>query len=245
MKSMGNIPAVAAFRVLVVDSDVDWSAQIAHHLRPENVSVVVAEGCHDVMTVVEDISPQLIILDLDLPGDDKLETCRRLRAVSDAYLVVMSARCDEAMTIAGLAAGADDVLTKPVSSRAAAARVHAIARRHRASRSPAPSSRGGESSKKCVFGPLSVDIIRREVFIADQQIQLTRIQFEILSALARRPGRVTTRQELVNSVWGPSWSGSPNTIDVHIGQLRRRLGDDLDQPILVVNERGKGFRLAG
>ena len=245
MKSMRNISAVSAFRVLVVDGNVEWSGEIASHLRPEKVSVVVAEACRDVMTMVEDTQPQLIILDLDLPGDGKLETCRRLRANSDAYLIVMSARCDEAMTIAGLSAGADDVLTKPVSSRAAAARVHAIARRQRAKSSPAPFSRGGKSSERCVFGPLSVDLVRREVFVADEQIKLTRIQFELLSALARRPGMVTTRQELLDSVWGPCWSGSPNIIDVHIGQLRRRLGDDSARPMLVLNERGKGFRLAG
>jgi DNA-binding response OmpR family regulator len=95
-----------------------------------------------------------------------------------------------------------------------------------------------------MFGPLSVDVARREVLVADEQISLTRTQFDILATLAQRAGAVTTRQELVDAVWGPLWSGSANIVDVHIGQLRRRLGDDPSRPLLVLNVRGIGYRLA-
>ena len=235
----------SALGVLVVDGDAGWSSEMANHLGLEKVSVVVTDASQDVLAIAEHAQPRVIILDLDLPGDGKLETCRRLRAVSNAYLIVVSARCDEAMTISGLAAGADDVCTKPVSSRAVAARIGAILRRQRSSYPFTRPSRAGKSSGRLVFGPVSVDVGRREVFVADEQIKLTRTQFEILTTLAQRRGAVTTRQELLDSVWGPCWSGSPNIIDVHIGQLRRRLGDDPARPLLVLNVRGKGYRLAG
>jgi len=96
-----------------------------------------------------------------------------------------------------------------------------------------------------MFGPLSVDVARREVLVADEQISLTRTQFDILATLAQRAGAVTTRQELLDAVWGPYWSGSANIVDVHIGQLRRKLGDDPSRPLLVLNIRGIGYRLAG
>jgi DNA-binding response OmpR family regulator len=96
-----------------------------------------------------------------------------------------------------------------------------------------------------MFGALSVDVARREVLVADEQISLTRTQFDILATLALRAGAVTTRQELMDAVRGPYWSGSANIVDVHIGQLRRRLGDDPSRPLLVVNVRGIGYRLAG
>jgi DNA-binding response OmpR family regulator len=106
--------------------------------------------------------------------------------------------------------------------------------------SAAPDSPGRQ-----VFGPLSVDIARREVLVAEEQISLTRTQFDILATLAQRAGAVATRQELLDAVWGPCWSGSTNIVDVHIGQLRRKLGDDPSRPLLVLNVRGIGYRLAG
>jgi DNA-binding response OmpR family regulator len=96
-----------------------------------------------------------------------------------------------------------------------------------------------------MFGPLSVDVARREVLVADEQINLTRTQFDILATLAQRAGAVTTRQELLDAVWGPHWSGCAAVVEVHIGQLRRRLGDDPSRPLLVLNVRGIGYRLAG
>ena len=197
------------------------------------------------LILTEQTQPEMIILDLDSPRAGELELCRRLRAVSDAYLIVVSARCDEAMTIAGLAAGADDVLTKPLTSREVAARIRVFLRRRRSQQAESLGRRSGGTPRKCVVGPLSIDVARREVFVADEQISLTRTQFAILATLAQRPGAVTPRQELLDSVWGPCWTGSPNIIDVHIGQLRRKLGDDPARPLLVVNVRGRGYRLAG
>lgn len=106
-------------------------------------------------------------------------------------------------------------------------------------------TRAGDSRGVQVFGPLSVDIARREVFVADALIRLTRTEFEILATLAQRPGRVTTCREMLDAVWGPRWAGSTTNIHVHIGHLRRKLGDNPAQPLLVLNVRGIGYRLAG
>jgi len=108
-----------------------------------------------------------------------------------------------------------------------------------------PHNAATDSPGRQMFGPLSVDVARREVFVADEQISLTRTQFDILATLVQREGAVTTRRELLNAVWGPCWSGSANILDVHIGQLRRKLGDDPSRPLLVLNVRGIGYRLAG
>lgn len=231
--------------VLVVYDCVGWTSAVSELLRYEHVSVVSSEDHQDVVAVTERTRPEMIILDLDSPRASELDVCRRLRAVSDAFLIVVSARCDEAMTIAGLAAGADDVLVKPLSSHEVAARVRVVLRRRRSQPQVAAGQCSGDLPRKCVVGPLSIDVARREVFVAGEQINLTRTQFAILATLAKRPGAVTPRQELLDSVWGPCWTGSPNIVDVHIGHIRRKLGDDPARPLLVVNVRGKGYRLTG
>lgn len=233
--------------VLVVDDDARWSDVVAYHVRREAVSVLVVGNGVEALATADEMQPQMIVVGLGLPSVDGLEVCRRLRAACDAYIILSTARCDEATILAGFAAGADDVLAHPFTSREAAARIEAILAR----RCPAPTldntvrSRAYDASGKQVFGPLSVDVGRREVFVADHQISLTRTQFDILATLVQRPGGVTTRQELLDAVWGPCWSGSANLIDVHIGHLRRRLGDNPARPLLVLNVRGIGYRLAG
>lgn len=242
---MHDLAASSAVAVLVVDDDAGWANLLADFLQPEQVSLLVADNGQNVLHAAEKTQARIIIVDLDLPGVDTLQVCRRLRAMCDAHVIAVTRRRDEATTVAGLAAGADDVLTKPFSEREVAAHITAILRRHGRPLRPAAPPRSCDAPRKWVFGPLSVDVGRREVFVADEQIHLTRTQFEILTTLAQRAGAVTTRQELLASVWGPCWTGSPNIIDVHIGQLRRRLGDDPARPLLVLNVRGKGYRLAG
>lgn len=235
----------SAVGILVVDDEVSWTKVMADCLRPEQVLVVVADNGEEVLAAAKNSQPRIVVLDMDLPGVDTLSVCRRLSAMSDAYIIMVTRCCDEATTVAGLAAGADDVLTKPFTGREVAARIRAVLRRHRRSRRKGVPPPSGSSFGRWVFGPLSVDVGRREVFVAEEQIDLTRTQFEILATLAQRAGAVTSRQELLNSVWGPYWSGSPSNIDVHIGQLRKRLGDDPARPVLILNVRGKGYRLVG
>jgi DNA-binding response OmpR family regulator len=236
--------ATAPVGVLVVDDDAGWTEIVADDLARDDVSVVVVDNGLDALAAAEHTQPRMIIVDVGLSDVDGLQLCRRLRAISDAHIIMVTPRCDAPITTGGLA-GADDVLTKPLSCGLVADRIRAVVGR----RSPSP--RGGtvlarvdDSTGKQKFGPLSVVIARREVFVADEQISLTRTQFDILATLAQRAGRLTTRRELLDAVWGPLWAGSPNVIDVHIGLLRRRLGDDPAQPLLVLNVRGLGWRLA-
>lgn len=243
---MHNSALTAPSHVLVVDGDAGWTDLLAEYLRAEEVSVVVTDNCDEALTAAKTLQPRIILLDADVRGGDGVQLCRRMRTLSDGHITMLTARRDEGTTIAGLAAGADDVLAKPISSREIAARIRAIRRRLHAS--PADHAVGSYSENapaRQVFGRLCVDIARREVFLADEQISLTRTEFEILATLAQRPGGVTTRQEMLHAVWGPRWAGSVTNIHVHISQLRRKLGDNPARPLLVLNVRGIGYRLAG
>jgi DNA-binding response OmpR family regulator len=236
--------ALAPLGILVVDDDAGWTDVVSDHLRCDEASVLVVDTHSDVLATAEKTQPTLIILDLGLPGGDGLQVYRRLRTISDAH-IILTAPCDAATTITGLA-GADELLAKPFDGRAVAQHIRAILRRRRPSPLDyAQPPRTYDSHGRQVFGPLSVDIARREVLVANEQISLTRTEFEILATLAQRPGQVTTRQELLAAVWGPCWAGSTANIHVHIGHLRRKLGDNPAQPVLVLNVRGIGYRLAG
>lgn len=205
--------------------------------------MVVADNDTEALVAAKELQPRIILIGLH--GGDGVPLCSRLRMVSDAHITMLTTRSDEAATIAGLAAGADDVLAKPFTCREVAARIRATLRRFLAmpqANTARPHSYDGAGRQ--VFGPLSVDIARREVFVADEQISLTRTEFEILATLAQRPGGVRTRQEMLDAVWGPRWAGSAANIHVHISQLRRKLGDNPTRPMLVLNVRGIGYRLA-
>jgi DNA-binding response OmpR family regulator len=236
--------AAALLSVLVVGDHVRWIEVVADYFRREEVSVTVADNGVDALAIAEGMRPGMIILDADSPDVDVLELCRRLRRFSDAHIIMWTARADEATVLAGFAAGADDFLTQARSSRELAARIRAVLRRCRRTPLGHMGLPWANDAPRRVFGLLSIDVARREVFVADEQISLTRTQFAILAALAARAGAVITRQELVDVVWGPCWAGSVNTIDVHIGQLRRKLGDNPARPLLLLNVRGIGYRLA-
>jgi DNA-binding response OmpR family regulator len=232
-------------RVLVVDDDAGWTDLLAEYLRAEEVSVVVANNCDEALVAAKDLQPRIILLDADVRGGDGVQLCRRMRTLSDGHITMLTARSDEDTTIAGLAAGADDVLAKPFTSREIAARIKAIRRRFHASPAAHTIQPYSENAPgRRVFGRLCVDTARREVFVADEQVSLTRTEFEILATLAQRRGAVTTRQEMLDAVWGPRWAGSIANVHVHIGHLRRKLGDDPARPLLVLNVRGIGYRLA-
>lgn len=243
---MHSSAPTAPSHVLVVGDDAHWTDLLGEYLRAQEVSVVVADNNTEALVTAKKLQPRIILIDFDLDGGDGVQLCRRMRTVSDAHITLLTARRDEATTIAGLAAGADDVLAKPFTSREVAARIQAILRRFPARpKAYAVEPYSENVSGRQVFGPLSVDVARREVFVADEQISLTRTEFEILATLAQRPGGVTTRQEMLHAVWGPRWAGSVTNIHVHISQLRRKLGDNPARPLLVLNVRGIGYRLAG
>ena len=174
-----------------------------------------------------------------LPGIDGNEVCRRLReSSSDAYVIMLTAREDEADRLIGLAVGADDYVTKPFSPRELVARVRAMLRRPRSG-----SVGGGAPSTARQFGDLEIDVDAREVRVAGSPIELSKTEFDILDALSEQPRVSLSRDQLLERVWGPNWFGDDHVIDVHVSNLRQKLGDDPRSPRYLKTIRGFGYRM--
>ena len=178
-------------------------------------------------------APDVIVLDLGLPGMDGLEVCREIRSFSDCYILMLTARGSEEDKITGLATGADDYITKPFSIRELVTRVRAVLRRPRTTTMAAP----------ITTGELAVDIGAHDVRVKGAPVALTRTEFELLVALVLRRDRALSRQELVTEVWDTSWVGDERIIDVHIGNLRRKLGSDSRGRGFIETVRGVGYRM--
>jgi DNA-binding response OmpR family regulator len=241
MRGMKRIPAgnSAGYRALVVDDEVPLASVVASYLEREHFEVSVAHDGQDAVARAREIDPDVVVLDLALPGIDGLEVCRQLRMFSDAYVVMLTARDTEMDTVIGLSVGADDYVTKPFSPRELVARIRAMLRRPRTVSAPAEADVVPDRT----FGALRIDVAGREVFINDQPIILTRTEFDVLAALSARPGVVFSRRQLLDAVWAESWVGNEHLVDVHIGHLRRKLGDDPAAPRYVMTVRGVGYRM--
>jgi DNA-binding response OmpR family regulator len=170
-----------------------------------------------------------------LPGLDGIEACRRIRGFSDAYIVMLTARTAETDKIVGLSTGADDYVTKPFSPGELMARVRAMRRRPRATRP--------DQARVRRFGDLVVDPAAREVRRGDEAIELTRLEFDLLDALSERPRVVLSRRQLLQRAWGADWLGDDHLVEVHIANLRRKLGDDPRSPRYIRTVRGVGYRM--
>jgi DNA-binding response OmpR family regulator len=239
---MTRIPAgggTAGYRALVVDDEVPLANVIASYLEREHFEVSVAHNGQDAVSLAREIDPDVVVLDLALPGIDGVEACRQLRTFSDAYVVMLTARDTEMDTIIGLSVGADDYVTKPFSPRELVARIRAMLRRPRT----VATATEADVVPDRVFGALRIDVAGREVFIDDQPITLTRTEFDVLAALSSRPSVVLSRRQLLDAVWAESWVGNEHLVDVHIGHLRRKLGDDPAAPSYVMTVRGVGYRM--
>jgi DNA-binding response OmpR family regulator len=220
-----------AVRILIVDDEQPIIDLVRGYLEREGWSVTSAPDGDTALQRVAADRPDVVVLDLMLPGLDGMEVCRRLRTFSDAYVIMLTARSEEVDKLVGLAIGADDYLTKPFSPRELVARIRAMLRRPRQPISPASATPG-----------LEVDPARRQVRAAGREIALTRTEFDILALLARAPGVVVDRPTLLASVWGPGYDDD-HLVDVHVANLRRKLGDDSEQPMYVETVRGVGYRL--
>lgn len=239
----GSTPSGKApgYRALVVDDEVPLADVVASYLRRDHFEVTVCHSGAEALTAAREVDPDVVVLDLGLPGIDGLEVCRQLRTFSDAYVVMLTARDSEVDTIVGLSVGADDYLTKPFSPRELVARIRAMLRRPRSVAAPVP-QRGGEQPPRA-FGPLSIDPASREACLDGEPIALTRTEFDILAALSSRPGVVWSRRQLIDTVWGEPWVGNDHLVDVHVGHVRRKLGDDPTAPRFVHTVRGVGYRM--
>lgn len=232
--------APPALRALVVDDEAALTDVVASYLARENFEVSVAHTGTGALEMAREIDPEVVVLDLGLPGLDGIEVCRRLRLFSDAYVVMLTARDTEMDTVVGLSVGADDYLTKPFSPRELVARIRAMLRRPR---SASVEPQRPEESPPLEFGDLCLDVAGREVRVDGRQVGLTRTEFDVLATLAGRPGLVFSRRQLLDAVWGDSWAGNEQLIDVHVGHLRRKLGDSPARARYVLTVRGVGYRM--
>ena len=222
-------------RALVVDDEAPLLALVRSYLEREGFEVTTAADGERAVDLVRERAPDVVVLDVMLPGIDGIEACRRIRAFSDAYIIMLTARAEEVDKIVGLSTGADDYLTKPFSPGELVARVRALLRRPRQAASPAPPPRR--------FGDLVVDPLAREVRLGDNPVELTRLEFDLLDALSESPRVAFSRAQLLERVWGPGWFGDEHVVDVHVANLRRKLGDDGAAPRFVRTVRGVGYRM--
>lgn len=231
---------VATSRALIVDDEVALTEVVGSYLRREGFEVHAAHDGGQALSLARSVDPDVVVLDVGLPGIDGFEVCRRLRIFSDAYVLMLTARDTEVDTVVGLSVGADDYITKPFSPRELVARIQAMLRRpRRTSREGSEFVETGKPPRR--IGDLSIDVEGREVRIDDAEIVLTRTEFDLLEALSSRPGKVLGRRQLIEIVWGDTWVGSDNIVDVHVGHLRRKLGDDPTRYVTTV--RGVGYRM--
>ncbi|TML61183.1 MAG: response regulator transcription factor [Actinobacteria bacterium] len=218
--------------IVVVEDDHNIADLLELYLRREGYRVVQAETGEDGLAAVHDQRPRLVVLDIGLPGGvDGLEVCRRLRSTTDVPVIMLTARDEEVDRVLGLELGADDYVTKPFSPREVVARVKAILRRAEGS--------GREPADVIAIGTVEVDAARREARVAGRPIALATREFDLLRYLAENRGLALSRQQLLDGVWGPGWYGDERTVDVHVRQLRKKLGDGL--PLATV--WGVGYRL--
>ena len=226
----------ARLRAWVVDDEPPLVQVVSGYLAREGFEVVTAGDGESAVAKVREHSPDVIVLDLMLPGIDGIEVCRQIRAFSDAYVIMLTAKSDEVDKLVGLSVGADDYLTKPFSPRELVARIRAMLRRPRAAGPP-----GDLTVRR--FGDLEIDPAAREVRVGSHLVELTRTEFDLLDTLSAQPRVVFSRQQLLEHVWSGEWYGGDHVIDVHMGNLRRKLGDDAGHPRYVRTVRGVGYRM--
>jgi DNA-binding response OmpR family regulator len=225
--------------VLVVDDERALAEVVGSYLRKEGFAVVMAHDGPAAVAAARTHDPELIVLDLMLPGFDGTEVCRRIRQFSDCYILMLSARDEELDKVVGLSVGADDYLVKPFSPRELVARVRAMLRRPRTS----PGGPGPLAQEPLRHGPLAVDLIGRHATCDGRPLDLTRTEFDLLALLASRPRQAFSRRQLLDEVWGADWFGDEHVVDVHVGHLRRKLDDDAAAPRIIRTVRGVGYGL--
>ncbi len=228
----------AQVRALVVDDEPPLVRLVTSYLERDGFQVQAAGDGQQAVELARTWGPEVIVLDLMLPGLDGVEACRRIRTFSDAYIVMLTARAEEVDKLVGLGVGADDYLTKPFSPRELVARIRAMLRRPRAATTVAEPA--GPVRR---LGDLEIDPAAREVRLAGEPVELTRLEFDLLEALSERPRVVLTRRQLLERVWGPEWVGDDHLVEVHIANLRRKLGDDPRAPRYILTVRGVGYRM--
>jgi len=217
-------------KILVIDDEPGILKLISAYLKPEGYEVLTASDGESGLKAARAFKPDLVLLDVMLPGLDGIELLARLRRESDVYVILLTARTEETDKVVGLTVGADDYVTKPFSPRELVARIKAALRRIKGASSPA--------SEILAFAHVRIDTGARTVTVDAQPIELTAIEFDLLRAIAENRGRVLTREQLLEKVWGGSYYGEMRVVDVHLGHVRQKLGVEG----LIATVRGVGYR---
>jgi DNA-binding response OmpR family regulator len=227
--------ATGSARILLVDDEQSIQTLLSYPLRKDGYHVTSALDGGEALQRFEEGRFDLVILDVMLPRLDGVEVCRQLRSRSQVPIIMLTAKGSETDKVAGLEVGADDYITKPFSMREFRSRVKAALRRSRMAGEPI-------SAEAIESGELTIDFDRRMVTLREEEVKVTYVEFEILGALARTPGKVLSRETLLEHVWGDSEYRDPRTVDVHIRHLREKIEADPKQPEFLFTVRGVGYR---
>ncbi|OQX03367.1 MAG: two-component system response regulator BaeR [Desulfobacteraceae bacterium IS3] len=225
---------MTAEEILIVEDEVKIAQLLRDYLKKEGYSVTCMERGDTVIPYLRKKLPELILLDIMLPGKEGTEVCREIRKFSTVPIIMLTARADEVDRIVGLELGADDYICKPFSPREVMARIKAVLRRIH---SPA-------EEKKIVAGPVTLDEITRRVTVLDQELKLTRNEFGLLRVMMLHPDRVFSRNELLNLVQGYDFEGYDRTIDTHVKNLRKKIADIIPDKEIISTVYGMGYKLS-
>ena len=227
--------------MLVVEDERDLARMLTAYLQRAGYQVSEVHTGPDAVAAAREQDPDVVVLDLGLPGLDGIEVCRRIRTFSDCYLLMLTARDDEVDKLVGLSVGADDYITKPFSPRELVARVQTVLRRPRGP--GAGVTAPADEQPERLFGALRLDVAGRRVQVDGEPVELTRTEFDILAVLSGRPKLAFSRRQLIDEVWDQAWVGDEHVVDVHVAHLRRKLGDDPAAPRFIDTVRGVGYRM--
>lgn len=220
-------------RILLVEDEAAYRDPLAFKLGRDGFDVVAVASGTEALGALDD-DTDIVLLDLMLPGMSGIDVCKAIRARSRVPIIMVTAKDDEVDKVVGLEIGADDYVTKPYSYRELVARVHAVLRR------TAPAD---VEEPVIAVGPVRMDVDRHEVLLRGEPLSLPLREFELLEFLLRNPGRVLTRGQIIDRVWGPDYFGDTKTLDVHVKRLRAKIEDDPAHPTLIETVRGLGYKM--
>ncbi len=263
--TVGNMTSEPDARVaLVIEDDADVRQLLVMTLGMNGFTVLEAENGRQGVALVREHQPDLVTLDLNLPDIDGVEVCRQIRPITDAYVIMITARQDEIDRLIGLEIGADDFVVKPFSPREVGARVNAMFRRPRSTvrnvtqplteveiSAPEPAAQSAppvaapqdDVAVLLTHGPISIDLEGRVAMLDDVEVPLTRIEFDLLATLVSGPRRVWQRETLLSRIWGDGWVNDQHLVEVHIRNLRKKLREDTKAPRFIRTVRGVGYRM--
>ncbi|NBP92155.1 MAG: DNA-binding response regulator [Actinobacteria bacterium] len=221
-------------RILVVEDEASFSEALAYLLTKEGFEVAVAENGADAITTFARNGADLVLLDLMLPGLSGIEVCKQIRSYSQVPIIMLTAKDDEVDKVVGLEIGADDYVTKPYKSRELVARIRAVLRRQGNSEEV--------SENVLTAGGVSMDVERHLVSVRGNNVSLPLKEFELLEMLLRNAGRVLTRGQLIDRIWGSNYVGDTKTLDVHIKRIRAKIEEDPAEPTIITTVRGLGYK---